>query len=398
MTGDYLTHPAELSNLSRYTPYLTYAYAPTNYLGPLQKMGVRTLYYTNPLQPICQAFVASACTNGDYIAFNYLRRTYNSAASRSCRGKVIHGSYDDYPVLQLNVNASSAMAYLQATMDGLRTYVATENGGNADAASIYFVDNAVASVYGTASTECNQNPSQWEAQIATDFRGVTGGPFAINGLGVSSVAAVQRQLESIASPNVTMVDEENCYGGHFWNSAHPGNYVSDTTNHAAWFANEYGEIRSLARGKTFWCLNQLLGIGSSYPAWRLYTYASFLLSYDPHRAVYEVELRTPSYLKIFPEMLFVPEQPTYTASDVSGYLQSSGVYLRKFTYCYYRGEYKGPCAVAVNPSPNTTVRAPTGYTRYAVLKGAGVLDGGTLTFTKGVPSTMPPITAQILLR
>jgi hypothetical protein len=150
--------------------------------------------------------------------------------------------------------------------------------------------------------------------------------------------------------------------------------------------------------KTFWCLNRLVGMGYRYKTWRLYTYASFLLSYDPHRAVYQVELATPpSHLNVFPEMLFVPEQPAYTANDVSGYLQSSGVYLRKFRYCYYRGAYKGPCAVAVNPSPTAAVQTPAGYTRHIVLTGAGVLDGGKLSFETSIPPTMSPVTAEILL-
>jgi len=397
MTGDYLTQESDLSNLSKYAPYLTYAYAPTNYLATLRKMGVRTLFYTNPLQPICTTFKASTCIRGDKVAFNYLRSEYKAAASRNCRGRLIHGSYRDYPVLQLNVNASSATAYLQAVMDHLRAYVAAENGGDVNAASLYFVDNAVANVYGTTSTECNQEPQQWEAQIATDFRGITGGPFAINGLGASSVAGVQQRLEAIRSPNVTMVLEENCYGGHGWNSEQPGNFVADTTGHYTWLASEYGEIRSIAMHKTFWCLNRLLGMGYRYPAWRLYTYASFLLSYEPHHAVYELDLATSSHLKVFPEMLFVPEEPAYTANEVSGYLQSSGVYLRRFRYCYYRGAYKGPCAVAVNPSPNATLQTPRGYTRHVELKGGGVLDGGTLTLVKRVPHSMSPITAQILL-
>lgn len=398
MTGDYLTPSTKISNLARYAPYLTYAYAPTDYLGTLRKLGVRTVYYTNPLQPICQAFRGSACIDGDSIAFNYLRSTYKAAASRNCRGKLVRGRYRDYPVLQLNVNAPSAVTYLQAVIDRLRAYVATENGGNADAASLYFVDNVAANVYGTTSTQCDQNASQWLAQIATDFRSVTGGPFVINALGASSVAGVERQIEAIRSPNVKMVLEESCYGGHGWNAAHPGNYVADTTEHYTWFANEYGETRSLAMHKTFWCLNRLVGMGYRYKAWRLYTYASFLLTYDPHRAVYQLELATPpSHLNVFPEMLFVPEQPAYTAKDVSDYLQSSGVYLRKFAYCYYRGAYKGPCAVAVNPSPTATVQTPTGYSRHVVLTGAGVLDGGKLTFATSVPPTMAPVTAQILL-
>jgi hypothetical protein len=409
MTGDYLTASNELSNLPLMAQYLTYAYVPDSktflgakYLGPLQKLGVRTIYGTNPLQPICSTLSSTgSCTFGDTYGYNYLKAggLYNSAASRDCTGKVIVGSYNGLPVLQLNVYASSAAAYVQATETAWRNYVASKNPGYANAASVFFVDNVTPWIYGSKTRECgvsSTTQAQWYAQTAKVLGATTKGPYKINGLVAADVSIVQQELPAINAPNIAIASAEQCYGGFYWNSTYPGNYVSDTTKFHTWYANEYAEIHTIAMGKIFWCLNRLSGPGNTLPAWRRYTFASFLLGYAPLHAVYEVLLTTPSTLKVYPEMMLVPTLPTVTASDVSGYLQTSGVYLRKFTACYYRGVLKGACAVAVNPSPSVSVPTPSGYTHHVVLSGAGVLDGGTLAITTGVPTTMPPVTAEIL--
>jgi hypothetical protein len=99
---------------------------------------------------------------------------------------------------------------------------------------------------------------------------------------------------------------------------------------------------------------------------------------------------------VFPEWQLVPLQPKTTASDVSGYQLASGVYMRQWAHCFNQGVSVGPCAVAVNPSPTATVPTPPGYTRHVVLSGDGVLDGGSLSISTGVPPTLSPATAQIL--
>jgi hypothetical protein len=399
ITGDYLTESNELSNLPLMAKYLTYAFVGVQYLGPLQKLGVRTIFHTNPLQPICATFNSSgSCTWGDYFGYNYLRPggKYNSVASRDCSGNVIYGSYRNHPALQENRNALNATAYTQATEAAWANWVATNNPGYPKAASVFFIDNASPFIYGTSLTQCGIDKTKWYAQNAKILGGTKEGPYMINGLTGDAVSVVQTQLQGLNAPNITMGEAEQCFGGHYWNSAYPGNYVADTTKFHTWFANEYAEIHTIAMGKIFWCLNRLQGDGSSYPAWRLYTYASFLLGYSPTKAGYEVTLNTPSNLKVYPEMMLVPQQPTVTASDVSGYRQTSGVYLRKFGACYYRGAFQNSCAVAVNPNPSASVPTPSGYKHHVVLSGAGVLDHGTLTITTGVPLTMAPDTAQIL--
>src|SRR5262249_35274189 len=155
------------------------------------------------------------------------------------------------------------------------------NPGYSKAASIFFIDDVGPRFYGTTSMQCGANLSQWYAQTAKVIGGTTKGPYMLNVLGPSTVNAVQMHLQALNAPNITMGAAENCFGGHYWNSTNPGDYIADQTKFRTWFANEYAEIHTIAMGKTFWCLNTLQGNGSSYPTWRLYAYASFLLGYSP---------------------------------------------------------------------------------------------------------------------
>jgi hypothetical protein len=203
---------------------------------------------------------------------------------------------------------------------------------------------------------------------------------------------VQQALGSVNASTITAAEYEGCYGANT-----PSDIVAESGATFSWDAIEYAEARTIALGKTFWCYVKLAGDGASYIPFRIFTYASFLLSYDYSHAVIEEALSGgPSGLRVFPEWQLVPLQPKTTASDVSGYQLASGVYLREWAQCLDRGVNVGPCAVAVNPSPTSTVATPAGYTRHVVLTGAGILDGGSMSVAPGVPPTMLPATAQIL--
>jgi hypothetical protein len=150
MTGDYLTAPAELSNFSRYAPYLTYPYTKTDHIGALRRMGVLTIVYTNPLQPICTTFSTAnttQCASGDYQAYNMLAPggEYNSVAARDCSGNLITGYYVSggirLPALFLDPTKAGAAAYIQAAQNATITYINYANPGYAHAWSQLFVDN-----------------------------------------------------------------------------------------------------------------------------------------------------------------------------------------------------------------------------------------------------------------
>jgi hypothetical protein len=401
MTGDYFTNPSGLSDLSQYTPYLTYAYVKTDQMGTMRKMNVRTLYHVNPLQPICSTFSAtnpSQCASGDYQAYNLLAPggQYNSLAARDCSGNLVTGYYlsggNKFPALFLDPTKTGAAAYIQAVLDAAIAYIDSANPGYTRAWSQLFVDNDTPTLYNPNATPCGYNPATWTTATASDLNATTDGPYGVNSLGSDTIAGVQQALASLNASAITTGAYEQCYGANT-----PSDTIAESGATYDWDAVEYAEIQTIAQGKTFWCYVRLSGDGASYIPFRIYTYASFLLSYDYSRAIIEEALSGgPSGLSVFPEWQLVPLQPKTTASDVSGYRLASGVYMRQWAHCFNQGASVGTCAVAVNPSPTATVPTPPGYTRHVVLSGDGVLDGGSLSIATGVPTSMSPATAQIL--
>ena len=398
MTGDYLS---DLPNLSEYAPYLTYAFAQADHMGALRKMDVRTLFYTNPLQPICRTFSptnSGQCASGDYQAWNLLAPggRYNSLAARDCAGNLITGYYTSgdskLPALFLDPTKPGASEYLQAVLDAAIASINSANPSFMHAWTQLVVDNDTPVLYNPNATPCSYNAATWTTATTNDLDGTTDGPYEVNSLGFDTIAGVQQALASLNASTVTIGEYEECYGANA-----PSDMIAKSGAVYSWDAIEYAEIHTIALGKTFWCYVRLSGDGASYIPFRIYTYASFLLSYDFSRAIIEEALSGgPSGLAVFPEWQLVPLQPKTTASDVSGYQLTSGAYLREWAQCLNSGVDIGPCAVAVNPSQTATVPVPTGYTRHVVLSGAGVLDGGSLSIATGVPTTLPPATAQIL--
>ena len=118
---------------------------------------------------------------------------------------------------------------------------------------------------------------------------------------------------------------------------------------------------------------------------RTYIYASFLLTYSPSYSMLQEAFQSAHSFPVMPETGFVPMNPLTTSSSVSGYLTSTGAYMRQFGACYYRGAYKGKCAVVVNPSGSTVSIPTTAYSHSLGLVGGGVLDGGYVTFTNSRP-------------
>jgi hypothetical protein len=164
-----------------------------------------------------------------------------------------------------------------------------------------------------------------------------------------------------------------------------------------WQGIENAAIQLVAEHKIFWDYARAIGNPSTETALRNYIYASFLLTYSPSYSMLQEAFKSAYYFPVMPETGFVPLNPTATASSVTGYLTSTGAYMRQFSACYYRGSYKGGCAVVVNPGSSTVSIPTTAYSHSLGLAGGGVLDGGYVTFTGGRPSSLGPGQGVILL-
>jgi hypothetical protein len=290
-------------------------------------------------------------------------------------------------------NATNALGHLNYSLNEVAQYVDSSNPTYLKPYDYIFIDNA-ADMYGVSPQPCNYSQSTWASATGSVLGQLSQGPFIINALSESTMSAEQMQMAAVNSPSVAMAMFEGCYGSHDWDSSVPGDYISGVDKD--WLEAEYGEIHTVALGKTFWCYSKNTGDASSLLSNRMYIYASFLLSYDPNHAVFETADATTSTFSVMPETGLVPMYPKTTASDVSGYALAGGAYAREFGQCYYRGSAIGACAVVVNPGL-TTVSVPlTGYTHSFTISGSGVLDGGTVGFSGPGVTQLGPVSAAIL--
>ena len=189
-------------------------------------------------------------------------------------------------------------------------------------------------------------------------------------------------------PSVMSQQFEGCYNNG-------GNYLyTDSENKFAREAN--GMLAVMARHKSAVCFPT----GDNSPAHRLYAYAAWLLTYDPAYAVYETDVPLSDNEALYPETQIVPAQPRATATDVAQ-LRSGGVYVREFAACGIAGVAIGPCATVVNSSPGATAALPalaTAYGHQIVLDPQSFYHGGKANVVAGMPSSLAPATAAILVR
>jgi len=153
--------------------------------------------------------------------------------------------------------------------------------------------------------------------------------------------------------------------------------------------------------KLFFCRNMdTEGAKTAATGPRIYSYASFLLTYHLKSSVYADSYETPDNFEELPEIELVPTGPVQSVpTDISGLEQTGGSYARQFSDCYLAGNYVGPCAVVVNPNKNTVPwpYPASEYTHTLVVSGQDIYDGGTISTTgPPPPSTMPVLTADIV--
>jgi hypothetical protein len=77
--------------------------------------------------------------------------------------------------------------------------------------------------------------------------------------------------------------------------------------------------------------------------------------------------------------------------------------VRQYRHCYLRGREVGPCAAVVNPDTGTSHPFPPElkekYHHRLVLRGAGILDGGTISTRGPAPAAnLDAVQAVIVFR
>ncbi|HYZ15111.1 MAG TPA: hypothetical protein VE591_01870, partial [Candidatus Acidoferrum sp.] len=188
-------------------------------------------------------------------------------------------------------------------------------------------------------------------------------------------------------PNVMGEVSEGCF-----NNA--GSLMTADGNN--WWTRVEGGLISIA---SYHKLALCYPTGDTTPAHRLYGYASWLLSYDPTYSVYGSIVTQSDGNAIFPETQLVPTQPLATATAISQ-LQKGGVYVREFAQCAIASVAIGPCAAVVNPSSTATATIPAltqSYTNVIALDAGSLYGGGKARVVSGVPGSLGPATAAILV-
>jgi len=244
-----------------------------------------------------------------------------------------------------------------------------------------FSDNAV----GAANAEdqpCGYNFDDW-LRAESDLQRALGQPVIYNGLEDFYNQGVAREIVLNATALGGMM--ENCYS-----QLRPEHRV----NGWKWTATEETEIRMAEAGKYFFCYgNDRTPADQAYDA-RLYTFASFLLTYDPRTTVLWEYYGTPSRGHVMPESRVVAFDPVVPdVSSIDQLRTPGGAYARAYKHCYIGGRSVGPCAAAVNPDPDAAHDANLrGYNHTLSLVGSGVFDGGTIQINGAAPpSALAPL-------
>ncbi|MGB6985790.1 MAG: hypothetical protein WBD74_07455 [Candidatus Aquilonibacter sp.] len=324
--------------------------------------GVKTVAYSDPnrLQP------SDAMYSQD-----------ESQYLHTCSGTRVRASAS-YPGQVLTNPRSRALASAWRTM-------VLRGGGNFTAV---FADDAVGAAY-AQDTPCNYSFDQWIQDELYLMQNV-GLPVIYNGLGIFDGHAVSKVIALNAAAIGGM--QESCY-------AQLGSVHS--VGGWQWEATENTEIRMADAGKYFFCYGRDLTLATQAYASRTYSYASFLLTYDPRTSVLWEYYKTPTGAHVMPESQLVALNPvTGDVHDIAQLRQAKGSYVREYRTCYLAARSVGPCAAAVNSDAVSAhpVSLP-GYSRTLVLSGSGVFDGGAVRITnQPPPAQLAPLQATIAFK
>lgn len=356
LTGDYWggyagTHKLPAPAAAKWLSWAEVSPQDSAVMAPL---GVHTLLYTNPNreQP------------GDPMW-----STQDAVFAHNCNGERVRGE-TKYAGQQLTDVHSPALAALWK-----RSVERHMEGAHYDAV---FDDEAVGALY-ASEQPCNYSFDDW-LRAQTALIGGLGYPVIYNGLNDFYNHGVAREIALNRTAAGGMMEE--CYA-----------QLADDHRVAGWqwYATEVTEMQMAREHKIFVCYGRDLTPAEQAFDGRIYTYASFLLTYDPNTTMLWEYYKTPSGGHVMPESRLVALQPLLRISRVAQLRAPGGAYVREYRACYLDARPVGPCAAAVNPDDTDRGLSLRGYGRTLVLNGSGIFDGGTATIAnRPPPSSLAP--------
>jgi len=270
----------------------------------------------------------------------------------------------------------------------------------------YFMDDVDTTRYGiTNGPPCKGSVSWTEPATADAYAALIGAlkldvdgrtltpKIMINGLSQFADLPATRlvPLHLLGPQNVLGGMCEGCYGDNSPDKLKGG---------AEWQGDLDLEIRTIRMHKIFWDYVRYL---TNDPQARLYTFASFMLAWDPQYSIYQTAYKpeNPGQLHVTPETGIVANEPLHPIETVDQLRDPGGTYVREYRQCFYRSAPIGPCAFVVNSDsvPHARPHLSLDYRNAVSVHGGMVLEGGTLS-TRGTsaPDQIPPMSGWILTR
>ncbi|HET9095601.1 MAG TPA: hypothetical protein VFN37_02980 [Candidatus Baltobacteraceae bacterium] len=249
-----------------------------------------------------------------------------------------------------------------------------------------FADEAVGTSY-AQDNPCNYDFDDWIRAETQLFRGL-GYPVIYNGLNHFDNHGIAKEIALNKSAAGGMMEE--CYA------------QLDADHRVGgwqWWATEETELDMARDSKYFFCYGRDLTPADQAHDGRMYTYASFLLTYDPRTTVLWEYYKTPSGGHVMPESQLVALDPVKRVTRVAQLRAPGGAYVREYRKCYLGGRFVGACAAAVNPDTAAHDLRLPGYNRTLTLQGSGIFDGGTVRITAArPPEDLQPLGAAIVFK
>jgi len=357
--GYYGTHNISWSQAA---PFLTWASTQNPDASAIHAVGIKTTFYSNPTR---------------VQANDPLYASPEAAFAHDCSGQRITDSYKNKITQYVMDPSTSALRNSFLSMVVQPTIAA----GTFDA--IYEDNAGPLSEYGPTYFKpgypCNYSDASWVSNDA-GLEGSLPLPVIFNGLsGLNPYGGYGISLSTGLFQNASTMGGvyEHCYTQD--SSSEPKEFGN------LWQAVENTEISVAQQARDFVCnpTDRYAPAGSSRQIdERLYSYASFLLTYDVNTSTLWDKYPTgASGFPVNPESQLVVLNPLIaTPSDISGLKQSTGVYAREYGACYIGGVWQGPCAIVVNSDYYSSHAFP--YSKYhhtAVITGGSILDGGSMS-------------------
>lgn len=341
---------------------LTWVETDVNGSQRIAPLGVKTILYTNPNreQP------------GDP-----LYGTNEEEYAHTCGGARARGEAQYRGLVLTNPRSRTLASMWRRTVDA--------HTGSAHFDAV-FADEAVGTAY-AQDDPCGFDFGGWIGAEIQLFRNL-GYPVIYNGLNDFAGHGVAREIALNAGAIGGMMEE--CY-------------AQLSADHRVggwrWWATQQTEIAMARAGKYFFCYGRDLTPADRAYESRMYTYASFLLTYDPRTTVLWEYYKTPTGGHVMPESQLVALDPVKRITQVAQLRTGAGSYVREYRKCYLAGRLVGACAAAVNPDANAHDLGLRGYRRTLVLQGSGIFDGGSVRVeNRPPPEDLPPLGAVIAFK